>query len=42
MARRSRRMWLGVAIAVLVGVAIAAHFLGGGLADTMRQMHGGR
>ena len=40
MARRSRRMWLGVAIAVLIVIAVAAHFVGGGLADTMRQMHG--
>ena len=40
MARRSRKMWFGVAIALLVGVAIIAHLAGGGLADTMRQLHG--
>ena len=40
MARRSRRVWFGIAVVGLIAVAIAAHFLGGGLVDTLRAMHG--
>ena len=40
MARRSGRVWFGIAIVGLVAVAVVAHFLGGGLVDALRQMHG--
>jgi hypothetical protein len=33
-------LWFGVAIVLLIGVAVIAHLAGGELAETMRRLHG--
>jgi hypothetical protein len=40
MTRRSRRIWLGVTIIALIGIAAIANFMGDGIAVTVRRMHG--
>lgn len=40
MTKRSRRIWFGVAIVALIGLAVIANTLGSGIAVTVRQMHG--
>ena len=40
MSRQSRRTWFAVAVVMLVGLALAASFLGDGLASAARQLHG--
>ena len=40
MTKRSRRIWFGVAIVALIGLAVIANFMGDGIVVTMRQLHG--
>ena len=40
MTKRSRRIWFGVAIVALIGLAAIASFMGDGIAVTMRHLHG--
>ena len=40
--RKQRRIWFAVAIVALIALAAGAHFLGGGMADLGRQIHGPR
>jgi hypothetical protein len=40
MTKQARRIWFGVAILALIGLAAAANFMGSGIAVTVRQMHG--
>lgn len=40
MSRQSRRTWFLAAAIGLVCLAIVAHFMGGGMATTLRELHG--
>jgi hypothetical protein len=40
MSQRSRRIWFGVAIVALIGLAALVNFMGDGIVVTMKQMHG--
>jgi len=40
MTKRSRRMWFAAAVVTLIGLAIIAHFTGGEITSTLREMHG--
>ena len=40
MTKRSRRIWFGVAIVALIGLAAIVNFMGDGIAVTVRSLHG--
>ena len=40
MTKRSRRIWFGVAIVALIGLAAIANYMGDGIVVTLRELHG--
>ena len=42
MSRRSRRTWFAVAVIGLICLATVAHFMGGAVMATLRELHGPR
>ena len=42
MTKRARRIWFGVAIIGLIGIAAIVNSMGDGLVVTLRELHGHR
>ena len=40
MTKRSRRIWIGVTIIALIGIATIVNYMGDGIAVTVRTLHG--